>query len=206
MSKPTILTRLAAVLGVAPASDEAAAEAAAERITALNSEVATLKAHETYSTMLSAELGESDPGKALAAVRALKASVATATTAAETARKSAIAATVESTVKEHEARIGSVAARKHFAAALTRELEAGTELEKTETLAVLKSLSPATNLGQNTGADTGESASGDLGSRVAARADALLTENEKLKTLAATDRPAAYKQAVVIAHRELAAK
>jgi hypothetical protein len=86
---------------------------------------------------------------------------------------------------------------------LTAELEAGTELEKTETLQALKSMSPATNLTQHAAADVGGAGAGD-DVKIDAKARELMSSNPRLKRLVDDGKEYdAYKEAVVLAGREL---
>jgi hypothetical protein len=150
------------------------------------------------------ELGITDPAKAVERIKQLTTENAEFKTKAEKAVKDAAKATAEATVKEYEANISSAPLRKMLVTQLTGELEAGKELEKTETLATLKSLGKAKNLGQSSAGDTGDGA-GTTEDKVVARAKELMASDPEIKELAKSDRLKAYNAAVDKAEEELSA-
>jgi hypothetical protein len=175
MTKLTVLSVAAAVLGKAITSDD---EALTE-LSALGPKLTELKAATDFRDVVTAEFeNEKDPVKVVAKVRELRSQVKTATDAAAEQKKTAIKTTVEATIKSYEKALGSVPLRAMMTRNLTEELEKGIELEKTETLTTLKTLGTASQFTQ--------SSAGDAGGRTGAQASddekyTALVE-EKLKT------------------------
>jgi hypothetical protein len=194
-----LIALVAAVRGK-PVSTE---DEAITELTAFQAEITELRAHREYREILSAEFeNEKDPAKTVAKVRELRAKVTQAETDAAAAKKADIKTTVEATIKQFEAAIGNVGLRTMMTRELTRELEAGTELEKTETFKTLKELAPDRKFVQSSVADVGGAGAGD-DVKIAARADELLEKDPSLKALSVRDWPEAYRQATSRAVREL---
>lgn len=199
MTKLTALSVAAALLGRAVTSED---EALVE-LNALGPKLLELKTTTEFREILAAEFaGEKDPAKLVATVRELRAQVKTATDAAAAQKKVAIKTTVDATIKAYEKAVTSVPLREMMTRNLTAELEAGTELEKSETLKTLKSLSPSTKFTQEALADVG-GAGADDDAKIDARANELLESDSHLKALAARDWSSAYKHATQRAAREL---
>jgi phage I-like protein len=194
-----LIALVAAVRGK-PVSTE---DEAITELTAFQAEITELRAHREYREILSAEFeNEKDPAKTVAKVRELRAKVTQAETDAAAAKKAGIKTTVDATIKQFEAAIGNVGLRTMMTRELTRELEAGTELEKTETFKTLKELAPDRKFVQSSVADVGGAGAGD-DVKIAARADELLEKDPSLKALSVRDWPEAYRQATSRAVREL---
>jgi hypothetical protein len=191
------ITALAAIAGATVTSDE-------EAVTELPKILPKIKADREYTAAVATELGITDPAKAVERIKQLTTENAEFKTKAEKAVKDAAKATAEATVKEYEANISSAPLRKMLVTQLTGELEAGKELEKTETLATLKSLGKAKNLGQSSAGDTGDGA-GTTEDKVVARAKELMASDPEIKELAKSDRLKAYNAAVDKAEEELSA-
>lgn len=201
MTKLTALSVAAAMLGRSVASDEEALN----ELNALVPQFRELTALREGREILAVELGgEKDPTKQVAKIRELRTQLKAAQDAEAEQKKATIKTTVEATITKYEKAISSVPLRKMLTANLTAELEKGVELEKTETLATLKTLGPATNLGQNSAGDLG-GAGVDDDVKIDARARELLESDSKLKALNARDSHEAYKEAVIQAGRELRA-
>jgi phage I-like protein len=149
MSKVTMLAAAAALFGK-PVVDE---EQAVTELTALQTELPKLR---SYAADVGAELGETDPAKAVEKVKQLKASVTQYESAAAEAKKAATKAVVDSTLKEHESKFVP-AMRPMLERELTREITEGKAAKDTD---VVKALSAAPKLGiteRATGADDGSS-------------------------------------------------
>jgi hypothetical protein len=173
-------------------------------ITTLTRENTELKAHKSFSDVVSAEIGETDPVKATAKVRELKAVVVTAKAEkeAETVRANGTAA--DAILLKHEKRL-TVPLKEHFKPLIMTELAAGVKPGETKTEKVIEQLPANLNLGRSSAADVGRDAPTDRDSLIAVRADAIMEENTQLKKLAETDRSSAYKQAIRLAAKEIPA-
>jgi hypothetical protein len=111
---------LAAVLaGRAVLTEEDAEKAISDKVTELKRENADLQPAKQFTEILSREIGETDPAKALEKVKSLKADVAKAEKASKDAKTEATAAKVEAVLLKHEKRIPSVKAREMYAANLS---------------------------------------------------------------------------------------
>jgi hypothetical protein len=157
MSTPNnrFATALAVLLGREFDTDDEAVTAAKTKVTELTREVDAAKPKVQFATALSAELEESDPAKAVAAIRTLKASAKKATELEQKSKTEATAAKVEAVLLKHEKRIPSVKAREMYAANLSRDLEAGQDLGKTDTEAVLATIPESAQLVRKSASDNG---------------------------------------------------
>lgn len=195
-----ILSLVSAVRGKTVATEDDVVT----ELTAQQTEITELRTSREYRDVVSAEFGgEKDAAKVVAKVRELNAKLTAAEAAATTQKKAAIKATVDATIKAYEKVLGSVPLRTMLTNALTKELDEGKELDKTETMATLKSLSPAVNLTQSAGPDVG-GAGVDDDKKIDARAQELMRDDPEIKALAAKDWSAGYRQASQRAYRELA--
>jgi hypothetical protein len=173
----TVLSAVAALIAKPVADDEQAVT----ELTALQPEI--LRTRE-YTTTLAAEIGETDPAKAVAKVKELKALVATHEATAKTAKAAQIKTTVEATLVKHEKRL-TKPSRDYFATQLTRELEAGAaKIEDTDTFKVLSGLPELGITSRATGADDGSSSAntGD-DKKLDAKAKELMNSNAEIKAL-----------------------
>jgi hypothetical protein len=197
-----LLVALAALLGKAPATeDEGIAELTA-KVDSYKRDAEEGKTAKSGLAMLTAEIGETDPAKALAKVRELKALSTAAASAAETAAASAI----DAFLKEHEGRIGSVPARDHFKATLAAEAKAAptTKVAELPTAKVILSLKPAAALGQKTVADRGANLTDDRDVLLDRRARELVNTDAECKAaLTAKGFTEAYRVALRMATKEL---
>jgi hypothetical protein len=204
MPNATLLQRAAAFFGKAFASEEEVQVAAEGEITTLRRENDTLKGFKSFSDVVSAEIGETDPVKATAKVRELKAVATTAKAEkeAETTRANGTAA--DAILLKHEKRL-TPQLKEHFKPLILTELAAGVKPAETKTEKVIESLPANVSLGRSSSNDKGENAPTDRDSLIAVRADAILEENAQLKKLAETDRSTAYKRAIMLAAKEIPA-
>lgn len=198
-NKPNMLQRLGAILGKPFVSEDAAADAAEAHISTLTrqrDEAVSFKA-------VAAEVGETDPAKAVEKVRELKKKAKDADDAVEASRKTAIQATADGILQKHENRL-TPDTKKYFGAQLRAELEKGVEAGKTETEKVIGALPVITALsGRQSSADSGKDAPTDMDSRINERALSLLSENAELKSLNEKDPSKAFKRAISMARSEL---
>jgi hypothetical protein len=186
------------VLGKAITSEDDALT----ELSALGPQLAELRTLREYSAVVTAELdGEKDAAKAAVKIRELKAAVKTATDAANEQKKVSIKTQVDATMKQYEKGL-TVPLKEMLSGNLQAELEAGTELEKTKTIATLKSLKPLGIFEQSAAGDAG-GAGKDDDAKIAARAEELLEKDASLKSLASRDWSEAYKRATAQAAREL---
>lgn len=154
-----------------------------------------------FRDVIAAELGgETDAAKAAVKIREITKERDDAKTQLTTLGATAVKATVDSTIKQYEAKL-TVPLKASLEKQLTEELTAGKKLEDTNAYGILKSLAPNLRLEQTTPGDNGTV---DLTSdnRVQTRADELLANDPKIKQLAATDPNAATLAAYTQAERE----
>jgi hypothetical protein len=185
---------------VVATDDEAVIE-----LEAFRTEVTELRAANEFRSIIAPEFeNEKDPAKVVAKVRELRSELTASKEAAVTQKKADAKKLAETTIKQFESRIGNVPLRDKLTRDLTRELEAGTEIDKAETMIVLKALAPDQKFGQSAAADVGGAGVGD-DVKIDARARELMQSDPRLKAMAASNSYEAYKEAVVAAGRELAA-
>jgi hypothetical protein len=197
--KLTALSVAAALLGRAITSEDEALQ----ELNNLGPQLKELTTMREYRDVVGAEFnGEKDPAKVVAAIRGVRTELKAAQDAAIESKKVGIKTTVDATIKQYEAAIGTVALRGLLSRELTRELEAGVELEKTETMKTLKELSPSTKFSQSAGPDIGGAGTDD-DEKLDARAKEILKTDAQLNALATRDWSAAYKQASSRALREM---
>lgn len=155
-----------------------------EGVTELNALSTELRATRDFTAVLSAEIGEKDPAKAVASIRALKATNATLTAKAKDEQKARIATSVESFLKTHEKRIASVPLKNMFARQLTGELDAApdTKVEETETGKTVAGLPETGTTERASGADIGGEKAGD-DVKLDAKAKELMNSDAELKEL-----------------------
>lgn len=200
MTKLTVLSVAAAVLGKAHASEDEALN----ELNGLVPQITELKALRESRDIVSAEFGnEKDPTKVVGQIRELRAQVKTATDAAAAQKKAAVKATVDATIKQYENRLGNKPLAERLTRDLTAELEGGATVENAPTVAILKSLTVDPKFVRNAGADNGENATAEK--KVVARAEEFMRTDEEVKQLAKTNRHAAYNMAVDKAEAELLA-
>lgn len=200
MTKLTVLSVAAALLGKAITSEDEALN----ELNGLGGQLTELKTLREHRDVIAGEFGgEKDPAKQVVKIRELRAAQKAAEDATAAAKKATVKTTVDTTIKAYEKAIGNAALRKIMTDRLTAELEAGTELEKTETFQALKAMSPATNLTQHAAADAGGAGAGD-DVKIDAKARELMSSNPRLKRMVDSGNEYdAYKEAVVLAGREL---
>lgn len=181
MSTPNarLLTAVAAVAALAapPADDEQA-------IQQLNAATPDIQRFRTFARDVGTELGEVEAPKAVEKIRALKTENAEFKRQAEEAKKAQIKLSVETAIKQHEKRIPNAKLRALFTRELTRELEAGVALDKTETLATLKELPADAHQSQSSSGDSGESPADDV--KLDRKAKELMNSDEEVKALKAS--------------------
>lgn len=171
-----LLTAVAAVAGLttAPETDDQAEK----QLTAALPDITRFRA---FARDVGTELGEVEAPKAVEKIRALKQEVADFRRQADEAKKAQITLSVSTTIKEHEKKIPNKRMRDLFTRELTRELEAGVALDKTETLATLKELPADGNQRQFSSGDTGESAPDDV--KLDTKAKELMESDTEVKAL-----------------------
>jgi hypothetical protein len=148
MTKLTALSVAAALLG---RRDER--RGSAHRAEQPRPQLTELKTLREYREIVAAEFGgEKDPAKVVAKIRELRAEVKTARTPRAEQKKATIKTTVDATIKAVREGDRHGAAAQDACASGSRRARGGHELEKTETLKTLKSMSPATNLTQHAAA------------------------------------------------------
>lgn len=189
------LVSAVAALCAKPVTDE---EQAVTELTAITPEITGLR---SFRVEIANAIGETDPAKAIAAVKQLKAENVRLAAEAETAKKARIDGEIEATFKKYESRI-TPALRHLMAPQLRAELEKGVELAKTETVKALESMKELKITGQESGGDLG-GANADDDVKLDAKARELMGSNPRIKSLAAKDEHEAYKEALVLAQREL---
>lgn len=190
----TLLAAAAAIVGKA-VTDE---DQATTELTALQPEISGMRG---LRADLLAVTGETDPAKAIAKVKELKAQNATLAEQAQAATKVKIDGQVDATFTKYEKRI-TPQLRNLMAPHLRAELEKGVELEKTETVKALESMRELGITEQVAGGDLGgANANDDV--KIDTKARELMASHPRLKKLAATDENAAYIDALVQAEREL---
>jgi phage I-like protein len=202
MPNANMLQRAAAFFRKPLASEDAVMDEAEGEITTLRRENDTLKGFKSFSDVVSAEIGETDPAKATAKVRELKAVADTAKKEKEKETERANGTAADAILLKHEKRL-TVPLKEHFKPLIMTELAAGVKPGETKTEKVIESLPTNVNLGRSSGNDKGENAPTDRDSLIAVRADAIMEENTQLKELAKTDRSTAYKQAIKLAAKEI---
>lgn len=204
MTKLTVLSVAAAVLGKAMTSDD---EALVE-LNALGPQIKELTQLRELREILAAEFeNEKDPAKLTVKVRELKAKVTQAEHAAAEQRKTAIETQVTTTIKQYEKAIGSVPLRTLLSNSLKTELESGKKLDDTETMKTLKSLAPNAKFSQESAGDLGGKTgvtSGD-DEKYSALVEEKLKTDDECKELARTNRFAARNLAHEKVDEELAA-
>lgn len=202
----SLYRRLSARFGKPVATEDEADTAVATELSRRDEEIRKLTAHQQYATVVGAEIGETDPAKAAAKIRELKATADTARAATEASEASARELAADGILKNNEKRL-TPALKDYFRPQLLSELKAGTKAGATLAEKAIAALPEITALsGRQSGADTGKNAPTDEDSILADRAEALMSENEQLKELAKTDRPKAYKQALRLAQKEIGTK
>jgi hypothetical protein len=191
------LTALAAVFASTVTSDEDAA-------TELPKLLPKVRSNHEFTSVVSAEFSnETDPVKVVKVIRELRADNDRLKKEKDDASKTAAKTTAESTIKQYEAAISSKPLREMLLRQLTGELEAGKKVEETETLATLKSLPKAKNLGQSSSADAASEGEMTEDQILDAKARELMASDPKLKALAATNESEAYKLALFAAEKAL---
>ncbi|HVX39606.1 MAG TPA: phage protease [Gemmatimonadaceae bacterium] len=198
--KLTVLSVVAAMLGKAVSTDD-------EALTELQALQPQLKSMREYNQVIVAELGESDPLKAVAKIREYRTSAETAQRDAAEQKKAAIKSTVENTVKEYEKAL-TVPLREMMVRQLTGELEAGKKLEDSETLKTLKSLKPLGITERASGADDGSSsATSEDDEKLDAKAKELMQSDPEVKAMYAREGfSKAFRLALTKADKLLGAK
>lgn len=195
---------LSARFGKPVGTEEEATSALESTIDAKDTQIRELSAHKSYSDVVAAEIGETDPVKAIAAIRTLKQQATAATTASEEATTRANETAADQILTANEKRIGTVALKAHFRTQLLVELKAGKKPGETETEKVIATLPEATSLTQKSTTDIGAGdAPTDRDSLIEIRAQALKAERPDLVKLAEKDERAAYKKALAIASSEI---
>lgn len=193
-----LITALAAIAGATVTTED---EAGVE----LPKLLPKFRADREFANVVATELGnETDPAKAVKVIRELRAENEKFKADAKAATKAGAAATAEATIKEYEAAIGSKPLRDMLLGQLTGELEAGTKLDETKTLATLKSMPKAKGLGQNAGADVGANAG--EGEKFVARTKELMATAEFVEMQKVSGFSTAWREAGQRAEKELAAK
>jgi hypothetical protein len=194
-TKLTLLSATAALLGIA-VTDE---EQAATELTKLQPEIGRLR---TFGIDVGAEIGETDPAKAVAKVKELKASNLKFEAEAKAAKKAQVDASIEATLKKYEKRL-TVPLKAMFVTQLRAELEKGTKLEDTDTIKALESMTELGIVGQIAGGDLG-GANADDDVKIDAKARELMESNPILKAMVAKGEDhKAYVQALSMAERAL---
>jgi hypothetical protein len=198
MTKLTVLSVAAAVLGKAIASED---DALIE-LNGLGPQLVELRAAQQFQNVLSAELdNEKDPVKAAAKIRELKSSVQQSQQAAAEQKKTAIKTSVDATLEKHKNKL-TVPMRELMHGQLTTELEAGTKLEETKTVKALESMKSLSIFEQHASGDTGAAGAED-DDKLEATAQELLRNEPDLVAQAKGDSYGAYMKALERADRKL---
>lgn len=202
MPVPQMLQRAAALFGRAFNSEDEVVSAAEERIGSLSRENTTLKPKATFADAVIAELGESDPAKAVNSIKELKATADAARRDKEDSTKKANESARDAILLKHEKRL-TPAQKDYFGVQLMAELSAGKKPGETATEKVIESLPENKALGRKSAADGGKDAPTDRDARIALRANELLESNPVLKKMAEKDDYGAYKRALRMASSEI---
>lgn len=199
MSQKLTLLSVAAAMLAKPLTDE---DHAVTELTAFGNEVRGIR---EYAAIVGAEVGETDPAKAVTFIRQLKATNATLTEKAKTEQKARILTGVEAFLKQHEKRIASVPLRAMFSRQLAAELEAApdTKVEETETAKTISSLPETGTTTRVTGADVSTETSSDPDVQLDRVARGLLESDAELKELSRKDWAAAYDRAIDAAAKQI---
>jgi phage I-like protein len=202
MPVPQMLQRAAALFGRAFTNEDEVVSAAEERITSLSRDNTAMKPKATFADAVVAELGESDPVKAVTSIKALKATADTARREKEDSTKKANESQRDAILLKHEKRL-TPAQKDYFGVQLMAELSAGKKPGETATEKVIESLPENKALGRKSAADGGKDAPTDRDARIALRANELLESNPVFKKMAEKDDYAAYKRALRMASSEI---
>jgi phage I-like protein len=173
MSKVTMLSVVAAILGTPPANEEDAAV----QLQALQPEIARAR---KFALEVGAAIGESDPAKAVLSITQLKTDSQRLATELAQQKSAKIKTDVDATMAKHEKRV-TPATKEYFAKQLTRELESGVALDKSETVKAIEALPETGITDRKSGADT--AAAGGEGDKVIALAKQIMSEDPEVKEL-----------------------
>lgn len=200
MSK--FLNSLSALFGKPAATEEEAEAIVKAGVAERDTEITQLRQHKSFSDVVSAEIGETDPAKAATKIRELKQQAVTAQTESESATKTANETARDAILTKHEKKL-TVPLKAYFGEQLMTELKAGKKPGETETEKALVALPEQTSLTRTSRTDTGADAPTDRDSMIEIRAQALMAERPDLVKLAEKDESAAYKKALRIASSEI---
>lgn len=209
MNGNKLMLAVAALTGKPAADEDIAVAQINERVSALTADVEVGRKSRESLTLLTAEIGVSDPTQAVLKVRELKGKVEKAESDAKAARLSAVKGAVAAFLKANEAKLGSVPMREHFDEQITAELLEKPELtvEQTKAGKLVASMAPAKNLGREAGADNGTNLTDDPDQFISVRANELLSSDAGIKEIAVQKgQNAALKAAILKAHGEVTAR
>jgi phage I-like protein len=173
MSKVTMLSVVAAILGTPPANEEDAAV----QLQALQPEIARAR---KFTLDVAAAIGETDPAKAVEKITQLRNDSTRLASDLATQKAAKIKTDVDATLAKHEKRL-TPATKEYFAKQLTRELESGVALDKSETIAAIEALPETGIAGRASGADAGGAA--PEGDKVMVAAHLLMREDPEVKEI-----------------------
>lgn len=196
MSKITLTAAVAALVAKQIATED---EAVTE-LGALQPELVRLRAFEKE---LSVELGEVEPTKAVARLKALKTENAEFSAEAKRQKTERIDSQIKSVLKDHETLI-LPAQYPFWTKQLRAELEADVALDKTETLAAIKALSAHGITKQSSGGDQSANVTEELAFK--AKRDEILEKDAEVKALSASNPNAAMLLAAKKATEQLTKK
>lgn len=177
MPNPILLSVTAAVTGATVQTDE-------EAQTRLNAFLPDFNRMRTFATDVGAEVGEADPSKAVTKIRELKAENTRFQQEATAAKKAALKVTVDDTMNKHEKKL-TVPLKNLLSAQLTRELEAGTKLEETDTVKALTTMPELGIVDRASATDSGEQATDDV--KLDTKAKELMNSDVEVKALTTRD-------------------
>lgn len=202
MPSPTMLARAGAFFGRVFATEDEVQAVAEEKINTLSRENESLKPHKAYSDAVSAEVGETDPVKAQAKIKELKATALSATQAKEEQTKKTHETARDAILLKHERRL-TPAQKEYFGPQLYAELAAGAKAGETKTEKVIESFPENKALGRKSAADGGKDAPTDRDARIQLRAHELMESDPGIKRIAEKNDYQAFRLATRKASSEI---
>jgi phage I-like protein len=173
-----LLTAVAAVtLAAAPADEDQAEKQLTQALPDINR-------FRTYAREVAVELGESEATPAVDKIRKLKAKVAEYEVEAEKQRVKRVDSVIATVFRDNEGKLlpESHPAMQFYRDGLRAELMAGTELEKTKTMAAIKALKPHGITEQSSAGDDGRKGPDD-DDRLLSRAREIMDTDEEVREL-----------------------
>jgi len=135
---------LSAAFGKPVGTEDEAESALATTLKQRDDQIVELRQHKSYSDVVAAEIGETDPVKAVASIRELKQKATTAETVSATATQTANETARDAILAKHEKKL-TVPLKAYFGEQLMVELKAGKKAGATETEKALTALPEQTS-------------------------------------------------------------